>query len=752
MQLHQEYLLGEAVDVSRLFYQQHAQYFLAETVTAFDKENLTATLRYQRSARKNRSSFNATTSPFEPSKNWSFPPAYAENPEYQLKFSFYGERTVRVQILLSPDRVPAQDGDSLMLKNAPKATKVTVVDTAQGVLMTGGKVSVELKFDPFTICLFDEKGKQLTKTYSKDDHFSLLNCTPIPTSYIRTASDDRKYAALTLRAYPNEHIYGCGESFTALDKRGQKIVLWTKDAHGAQVQDMYKPIPFFISSRGFGAFLHTSTPSTFDFGHSYNEAHTLFTADTALDLFLFAGDYRQVLNAYTALTGHAPMPPLWSFGLWMSRITYKSEAEAREVAASLKKHGISCDVIHLDTGWFEHDWQCDYDFSPSRFDDPEKMIRDLKADGYRICLWQLPYFTPKNRLYKELLEKGLAIRNGDGLLPTDDAIMDLSNPESVSWYQEKLEHLLKLGVASIKVDFGEAAPLSGQYHSGRSGLFEHNLYPLRYNQAAFDVIDRVKGEGIIWARSAWAGSQRYPIHWGGDAENTDMGMLSSLRAGLSLGMSGFSFWSHDVGGFVRKSPEELYRRWLFLGIFTSHIRCHGAPPKEPWAYSEAFLSYFRKAMNFRYSLMPYIHAQSQVLSAEGLPLMQPMVLAFPDDPACFSIEDQYMFGEDILVAPLFEAEATGRVVYLPEGKWIDLFDGKTIYQGGSYREIPCSAMDGIALVRDGATVQFVDAALSTDAIDWGSLRSKLFSSGADAPAHHSVALDPSSMKAQRRQA
>lgn len=744
-----EYLLGEAADVSRLFYLHDVPYFLAQTVTHFDKDSLTAKLCYQRSARKIRSSFNAATAPFEASRSWSFPPAYPENPEYQVRIRFYGERTVRVQVCLSPEKGFAPDEASLMLNGVPKATGALVEDTERGVRMRGEKVSVELDFDPFCIRLYDHAGKLLTKTFSKEDHFCLQNCNPIPVSYVRTPDDDRKYAAFTFRAYPNEQVYGCGESFTGLNKRGQKVVLWTKDVHGVQTADMYKPIPFFMSSRGYGVFMHTSAPATFDFGHAYHEAHTLFTADTTLDMFLFAGDYRQVLGAYTLLTGRSPVPPLWSFGLWMSRITYKSEQEVREVAANLKAHGIPCDVIHLDTGWFEHDWQCDYAFSHTRFSDPKAMINDLKKDGYRICLWQLPYFTPKNRFYQELLDKGYAVKNADGLLPTDDAILDYSNPDAVRWYQAKLSGLLTMGVASVKADFGEAAPVTGQYHAGRSGLYEHNLYPLRYNAAAFEAVKESGGTGIIWARSAWAGSQRYPIHWGGDAENTDMGMLSSLRAGLSLGMSGFTFWSHDLGGFVRKSPEEIYRRWLFMGIFTSHMRCHGAPPKEPWAYSEAFLSYFRKLMAFRYSLTPYIYAQGQLLAKEGLPVMQPMCLAYPKDPACTQLEDQYLFGEDILVAPLFEADADARMVYLPKGNWIDLFDGRTVYQGGGYCRVPAGEWGGVALVRDGTEIPYVDAALTTDAIDWTTLRGHWYTSDGDAKKRHGVSLDKKTLEARR---
>jgi alpha-D-xyloside xylohydrolase len=271
----------------------------------------------------------------------------------------------------------------------------------------------------------------------------------------------------------------------------------------------------------------------------------------------------------------------------MSRITYKSEDEVREVAAKLRQYRIPTDVIHLDTGWFETDWRSNYQFSTSRFRDPAKMIADLRKQGFRISLWQYTYFTSKNEIFKEAVEKGYVVRNEGGQLPFEDAVLDFTNPETVKWYQGLLEKLLRMGVGAIKVDFGEGAPANGLYANGRTGLYEHNLYPLRYNKAVADITKQVSGDSIIWARSAWAGSQRYPLHWGGDAENSNSAMAATLRSGLSFGLSGFTFWSHDVGGFVDKAPRDLYRRWLGFGVLTSHTRAHGAPPREPWDYDEA---------------------------------------------------------------------------------------------------------------------------------------------------------------------
>jgi alpha-D-xyloside xylohydrolase len=477
-------------------------------------------------------------------------------------------------------------------------------------------------------------------------------------------------------------------------------------------------------------FMHTSSPIACDFGKYFNGLTSLMIGDDELDLFVFLGQPRDVLDQYTSLTGRAAMPPLWSFGLWMSRITYYSEAEGRTVDSLLRVNRIPCDVIHFDTGWFETDWRCDYQFSTSRFKNPEKMISDLKHDGFHISLWQLPYFVPKNKLFQEIIDKQLYVKDAKGGLPSEDAILDFSNPSAVTWYQEKIAGLLRLGVGAIKVDFGEAAPSSGVYASGRTGFYEHNLYPLRYNKAVSEITHAVTGESIIWGRSAWAGSQRYPLHWGGDAENTNTGMEAQLRGGLSLGLSGFSFWSHDIGGFVLRTPEELYRRWLPFGMLSSHSRCHGAPPKEPWEYGEAFMNDFRLAVELKYTLMPYVYAQARQCTEKGLPMVRALFVEYPDDPGAWDVEDEYLFGSDILVAPLLE-DVTERSVYLPGGEWIDYQTGRS-YNGG-WHSIKAGKIPIIMLVREGAVIPLIRLAQTTMFMDWSDIDLVVFASASQNP-------------------
>ena len=272
-----------------------------------------------------------------------------------------------------------------------------------------------------------------------------------------------------------------------------------------------------------------------------------------------------------------------------------------------------------------------------------------------------------------------------------------------------------MGVGAIKVDFGEGAPLNGYYASGKGGLYEHNLYPLRYNKTVADITQKTRNETIMWARSAWAGSQRYPLHWGGDASNTDIGMLTTLRSGLSLGLSGFSFWSHDIGGFVQSCPEELYRRWLPFGFLTSHTRVHGAPPTEPWYYGEDFTDAFRQSAELKYTLMPYILDQAEKCTQTGLPMLRALLIEYPEDPAVWQIDDQYLFGSDMMVAPLFES-VQDRFVYLPADRWVDYQTGKS-YDAGWHR-IAAGEIPAVILVRKGAIIPQAPVAQSTDKIEW----------------------------------
>jgi alpha-D-xyloside xylohydrolase len=716
-------VLGDPVDVSADFQKMEQVYFVGNRVVNFDAATGAGMLQWDRYLRSTTLSFNKIDMVLSKGKATEFPGTeYDENPALPFSISFVSPRTVRLRMTTRSQAM--RDMPSMMLAGEPaKDSSWKVEQTEQAVTYTSPYGRVKLIKNPWHIEFYDASGKLLTRTQNTTDPHTYF--TPIPFSFIRRGKDLSRSIAATFQLAPDEKLYGCGESFTRLNKRGQKVVAYTRDGMGVQSEYMYKPIPFFMSSNGYGMFAHTSTPVTFDFGKTFDQHNVIYTGDENLDLFIFLGNPKEILSEYTALTGRSPVPPLWTFGFWMSRITYKSEDEVREVAAKLRQYRIPSDVIHLDTGWFETDWRSNYQFSSSRFRDPAKMIADLRKQGFRISLWQYTYFTSKNEIFKEAVEKGYVVRNEGGQLPFEDAVLDFTNPETVKWYQGLLEKLLKMGVGAIKVDFGEGAPANGLYANGRTGLYEHNLYPLRYNKAVADITKQVTGDSIIWARSAWAGSQRYPLHWGGDAENSNSAMAAGLRGGLSFGLSGFTYWSHDVGGFVDRAPRELYRRWLGFGVLTSHTRAHGAPPREPWDYDEALVTDYRRALELRYQLMPYIYAQAKDSSERGLPMLRTLFLEFPNDQTSWFIEDQYMFGSDLLVAPLME-EGDSRKVYLPPGSWIDYQTGK-VYSGAAWHQITAGQIPVILLVKNHAVIPHVGIAQNTAEINWNDVELRVFS-------------------------
>jgi len=426
-----------------------------------------------------------------------------------------------------------------------------------------------------------------------------------------------------------------------------------------------------------------------------NRAVQGLVEEDRLDLFFIGGETPEPIIAnYRRLTGASPDLPLWSYGMWMSRMTYFSAAEVQTIADRLRKENFPCDVLHIDTGYFTNNWVCDWKFSPDRFPEPKKFIEGLKKDGFHVSLWQTPNIGKDNPLYPEAIE--------NGYLPTlqergaDDAMSDFSgqdfggqidftNPKAIEWYKGKLQGLFDLGVECIKTDFGEKIVQNATFKNMPRELL-YNLYSLLYQKAAFEATGKNYDKPFIWGRSTWAGGQRYPLHWGGDTSTTWDGMAATLRGGLQLGLSGYTFWSHDIPGFhglpefMNTWPSEtIYLRWTQFGVFTSHMRYHGSAPREPWEYPGC-ADLVRTWLRMRYALIPYILQEAHYCTANaitGRPMVAPLLLDYPDDPTVWNIDDQYFFGRDLLIAPIMNDEGI-RDIYLPEGIWIDLYSGKEI--------------------------------------------------------------------------
>lgn len=719
------YLMNQPLDMSTDFRDLSNTLFFADHLESFDAKSGEGLVNWKRGHLMPRQAFNTNGAQPRKMRMLDFPfTAYENDPNLKFKIDFVTPRTVRIRMLTTP--VEPKPAASIMLAKEPgRDGSWKVTETNDKIVYSSDYGTIQINKNPWRIVLKDKAGRILSQTAALSDADSTqVKYTPF--CFVKRGSDNARRINPVFTLTADEMIFGCGESATGLNKAGQKVNLFVTDPQGPETDQMYKPIPFFMSNRGYGMFMHTSAPVTCDFGATYIGLNKMFMGDENLDLFVFFGEPKDILDEYTDLVGKPGMPPLWSFGTWMSRITYFSEKEGYDVAANIRKNKYPCDVIHFDTGWFDVDWQCDYKFSENRFQNPQQMLKDLRSQGFHVCLWQLPYFTPKNRYFSELIEKDMYVKNGNGELPYEDVVLDFSNPETVKWYQDKLAGLLNIGVSAIKVDFGEAAPLNGIYASGKSGWYEHNLYPVRYDMAVSEITKKLHNENIMWARAAWAGSQRYPLHWGGDAATTNTGLLGTLRAGLSFGLSGFSFWSHDMGGFVKATPEDLYCRWIPFGFLTSHTRAHGALPTEPWLYdSKRVQDVFRKSAEMKYRLMPYVYAQAKECTEKGLPMLRALFVEFPDDPGAWKVDDEYLFGSQILVAPLLESGMTGRTVYLPEGKWID-YQTEKVYEGGWHR-IEAGSLPIIMLVRDGSVLPHLKLAQSTAEMDWSKMNLKVYS-------------------------
>ena len=712
------YLMNQPLDMSTDFRDLSNTLFFADHLESFDAKSGEGLVNWKRGHLMPRQAFNTNGAQPRKMRMLDFPfTAYENDPNLKFKIDFVTPRTVRIRMLTTP--VEPKPAASIMLAKEPgRDGSWKVTETNDKIIYSSDYGTIQINKNPWRIVLKDKAGRILSQTAALSDADSTqVKYTPF--CFVKRGSDNARRINPVFTLTADEMIFGCGESATGLNKAGQKVNLFVTDPQGPETDQMYKPIPFFMSNRGYGMFMHTSAPVTCDFGATYIGLNKMFMGDENLDLFVFFGEPKDILDEYTDLVGKPGMPPLWSFGTWMSRITYFSEKEGYDVAANIRKNKYPCDVIHFDTGWFDVDWQCDYKFSENRFQNPQQMLKDLRSQGFHVCLWQLPYFTPKNRYFSELIEKDMYVKNGNGELPYEDVVLDFSNPETVKWYQDKLAGLLNIGVSAIKVDFGEAAPLNGIYASGKSGWYEHNLYPVRYDMAVSEITKKLHNENIMWARAAWAGSQRYPLHWGGDAATTNTGLLGTLRAGLS-------FWSHDMGGFVKSTPEDLYCRWIPFGFLTSHTRAHGAPPTEPWLYdSKRVQDVFRKSAEMKYRLMPYVYAQAKECTEKGLPMLRALFVEFPDDPGAWKVDDEYLFGSQILVAPLLESGMTGRTVYLPEGKWID-YQTEKVYEGGWHR-IEAGSLPIIMLVRDGSVLPHLKLAQSTAEMDWSKMSLKVYS-------------------------
>ena len=613
-----------------------------------------------------------------------------------------------------------------LLVTAPAPVPPSVNSSAAQSRIEAGDDLLVIDHSPFAF-RYERSGRVVQHSPS-DGHFTRRFRLP-PLAQV----GEGWFLSLELRS--DEPVYGLGEKWGRLDKRGQLLRSWNRDACGVNEEISYKNTPFAWSPRGWGLFVHTPSAVTHGVGYApwSQRAYGVLVEDAELDLFLLDGEGgADLIRNYTDLTGRSPLPPLWSTGVILSRAYYRDAGEILAVAREVRERGMPCDVMTFDgRAWQDTDTRFAFEWDPDRYPDPAPVIAELKALGFKLCVWEYPLISVRHPWFQEFADKGWLLtdrRDGEAwryhwetrvfgpvltALP-ESGLVDFTHPEAYAFWRDAHKPLFDLGIDMIKADFGEQVDDDNMVaHNGESGRALHNVYAHLYNRCVYEAAERYGPSGaFLFSRSSWTGCQRFPSQWGGDPQADWGGMAGSIRGGLSWGLSGGPFYATDIGGFYGdQRNDELYVRWAQAGVFSAHMRLHGIGPREPWSYGPEAERAVLAALALRYRLLPYLRATMQQSVATGLPVQRPMVLAFPEDRAAWAFDDQFMFGADLLVAPCLDSGGAVEF-YLPAGNWHRFPAGNTL-QGGRVHRLTLALDEMAVFARAGTRIALAPEVQST---------------------------------------
>ena len=590
-----------------------------------------------------------------------------------------------------------------------ETSNLVVEDLEDTLIVRSGSLRVEINKKSWKM-IFYRGDEKVTDSGWRDLAY-------VKTDWKGIAYDDGKehdtYMRERLSLSVGELIYGMGERFTPFVRNGQSIDIWNEDG-GTSTEQSYKNIPFYISNKGYGVFVNHPEKVSFEVSSEMVKKVQFSVPGEELDYFIINGpSMKEVLMRYTDLTGKPSLPPAWTFGLWLSTsfTTNYDEATVNSFVDGMFERGIPLKVFHFDCFWMKDFHWSNFLWDSRVFPDPAGMLKRLKAKGLKICVWINSYIGQESEMFEEGVKGGYFIKrpNGDvwqwDMWQPGMAIIDFTNPEACKWFSDKLEILMDMGVDCFKTDFGERIPTDAVYFDGSDPNKMHNYYTYLYNKTVFDLLERKsgKGEAVLFARSATAGGQKFPVHWGGDCWSDYESMAESLRGGLSLTMSGFGYWSHDIGGFESTSTPDVYKRWCAFGLLSTHSRLHGSSSyRVPWAYDEESVAVVKFFTRLKASLMPYLYRNAIETAKVGIPSMRSMVMEYTSDPTCSYLDKQYILGDSLLVAPIFNDEGIAQY-YLPAGKWTNFLTGEA-KQGSTWYKEKHDYLSIPLLVKEGSII------------------------------------------------
>lgn len=616
------------------------------------------------------------------------------------------ERAVRVTLRMAGS--PTTPRARTVSKEA-EGGEFAVTRDESAVVLTLPRARLRVTLEPFVMELTDSRGRVVRQATELTDSSGALTVLPLGVTELE---HDRLAYHVSWLVEPDEHFYGLGERFTGLDLRGQQVDCWIQDSMGSTGTRSYKASPFVISSHGYAVLVDTTTAAAFDLAHSNVSAWSVTVPDEEIDYYLISGSPGECLAAYRDLTGPALLPPKWAFGPWISGGFVPDNAtDVRERARLIREHHFPCDVLHIDTYWQPHGSWSDMRWDTDAFPDPQGLVSELTAQGFRTSLWMNPYLGVDSPYYPEAERNGWFLRTESGEIwvgqlwggyHPDTALLDLTHPGAVAWFKGRIREALLSGASVLKTDFGEAIPADAVAHNGMTGERLHNLYPLLYNDLVAEVTRQAAGHGLTWGRSSWTGGQRHGAKWTGDPDSSWQDLASTLRAGLSLGLTGHPFWSHDIGGFHGTPTPELFVRWAQFGLLSPLSRFHGMTSRLPWAFGDEAYAAVLHAARLRMTLLPLLYSAAAEAVRTGEPLARPMALDHPDRPDAHAADLQYLLGPDLLVAPLY-AEGGRRPVWFPPGAWLP-YQGGAAVSGPAWHHVELPLATAPLWVRAGALV------------------------------------------------